>query len=240
MQCDCRLFPLLLLPLNRTPAYTYPPTPFWTLPFLLASQFLLPTMPARSTPRATLRTHLPQAFLTSWFLRIFLFLLAPLALHCLRRLLLLLRLFPIIAGTFLWGQCGGGHTDIPQASCSVHTHEILSTRQYMLAGLNKVRDTAQQAHTYASRGFPPRAYPTFSRQGSQSEFSSWRVLFAKKLHFYTAKNLVFIFFGFETYEKVGKRYQKGQLSRSLWRTRNRPSAIRKLKWIIHQIVSGHN
>ena len=29
MQCECRLPPLLPLPLNRTPTYIYPPTPFW-------------------------------------------------------------------------------------------------------------------------------------------------------------------------------------------------------------------
>jgi len=38
MQCECRLLPLLPMPLNRTLTYTYPPAPFWTLLFLLASQ----------------------------------------------------------------------------------------------------------------------------------------------------------------------------------------------------------
>jgi len=35
IRCECCLPPLLSLPLNRTPTYTYPPTPFRTLFFLL-------------------------------------------------------------------------------------------------------------------------------------------------------------------------------------------------------------
>jgi len=36
IRCECRLPPLLSLPLNRIPTYTYPrpPAPFWTLFFL--------------------------------------------------------------------------------------------------------------------------------------------------------------------------------------------------------------
>ena len=81
---ECHLPPLLPLPLNRTPTYTYPPTPFWTLLLLLASQLHLFTNPTRSTILVILRIHRP--LLTLWYLLAILLLLSPLALHCLRRL----------------------------------------------------------------------------------------------------------------------------------------------------------
>jgi len=40
IQCECHLPPHPSLSLSRTPTYTFPHTPFWTLLFLLASQFL--------------------------------------------------------------------------------------------------------------------------------------------------------------------------------------------------------
>jgi len=40
IQCECHLPLHPSLSLNRTPTYTFPHTPFWTLLFLLASQFL--------------------------------------------------------------------------------------------------------------------------------------------------------------------------------------------------------
>ena len=48
--CECRFTPLLPLPLNKTPTYTYPPASVWTLLFLLATQFFFVTNPDRSIP----------------------------------------------------------------------------------------------------------------------------------------------------------------------------------------------
>ena len=57
------------------------------------SQFQLPTTPTRSTPSATLRTHLP--LLARWFCLLFLLLPSPLAIKCFCPLLLFLRRVPI-------------------------------------------------------------------------------------------------------------------------------------------------
>jgi len=56
-------------------------------------QFQLPTTPTRSTPPATLRTHLP--LLARWFYLLFLLLLFPFAIKCFCLLLLPFRRVPI-------------------------------------------------------------------------------------------------------------------------------------------------
>jgi len=42
--------------------------------------------------------------------------------------------------------------------CFLLTHEILSTGQYMVAGLKKVRDNERSEHTAMYPVFPPRTH----------------------------------------------------------------------------------
>jgi len=60
--CECRLAPLLPLPLNRTPMYAYPPTPLWTLP--LASQMARSGSRVKAPPLAAHPRHGPLNMVT--------------------------------------------------------------------------------------------------------------------------------------------------------------------------------
>jgi len=86
--------------------------------------------------------------------------------------------------------------------CFLLTHEILSTRQDMLARLKKVRDTAHRAHRYPPRRFLPRAHHTFSRHLEANpkceEFCS-----AKETYFGSTHTRFWIFLVFRPI-KVGK------------------------------------
>jgi len=162
--CECHRPPLLPLPHNSTPTYTCPPTPTWTLIFLLASHFLLPSLswladppplpPPCLPPRSPLSlsptpprqagpnqqlwlseadkdediqiSSTTKSFSTTPFLNIL--------------ALLLLK-------TFMKFHFSG-------IFCFLLTHERLSTRQEMLAGLWQARDTdcSEQTSLPASPG----------------------------------------------------------------------------------------
>ena len=91
--------------------------------------------------------------------------------------------------------------------CFRLTHETLSTRQYILARLKKVRDTEHRAHRYPPRSFLPRAHHTSSRHLEANpnfeDFCS-----AKETYFCSAQTLLLNLLGFQTYKSRERRIRK--------------------------------
>ena len=91
--------------------------------------------------------------------------------------------------------------------CFHLTHEILSTRQDILARLKKVRDTAHRAHRYPPRRSLPHAHHAFSRHlEANPKFED--LCSAKETYFCSAQTLFLNFLGFETYKSRERRIRK--------------------------------
>ena len=78
--------------------------------------------------------------------------------------------------------------------CFLLTHEILSTRQYMVAGLEKGRDTERSKHTAIQPAVPSPCPPHLLWHSKANQF--WRSTFRKETYFVLQKSRFEFLVGF--------------------------------------------
>ena len=230
--CECRVAPLLRLPRKRTtyplmpfesswpPNFSFPPTPLavtWdvtsifsglytkkfnfdksTTVYSLFWQSALGRQPLWWCSRLSWKEEAKKIIaldLTAWYLWV-----TNATGECITVPDSTSLAFPKQSVMIMMADLGG-------IVCCLLTHEILSTRQDMLARLKKVRHTEHIARRYLPRSSLPRAHHTFSRHlEANSKFEDF--CSAKETYFCSAQTLFLNLLGFETYKSRERRIRK--------------------------------